>query len=54
LTRAYYQTCNYYFTFITELAIYRTWSIRGGGGGVTGSSSVVVVVVVVDDDDNTK
>jgi hypothetical protein len=38
--KAYYQTCEYYFTFICELAIYGTWSIRGvivgggGGGGV--------------------
>jgi hypothetical protein len=45
----YYQTCNYYFTSICELSIYRTWSIRGGGGGRTDSSGVDD-----DDDDDTK
>ena len=41
--------CNNYFTFICELAIYRTWSIRGGGtdgGGGGGGSD--------DDGDDTK
>jgi hypothetical protein len=41
--KAYYQTCEYCFTFIFELASYGTWSMRGGGGGIVGGGGGGVV-----------